>query len=162
VDSLKDLYIDQLQDLWSANQQAGKILEKLCDAASNEKLCEKLQKGKSAIREHNERLATIIRSYDASPDEEHCKGMEGLVKEAKKHALEADISDNAVRDAQIIAQYQRISHYGIAAYGTCRSLAQQLGCEEEAQTLSDDLENVKKGDAIMTDIAEETVNQQAA
>lgn len=162
MDTLKDLYIDQLQDLWSANRQARQMTEKLCDVASDDELRETLERSLSRIDEHNERLEEIIRNYDASPSEEHCKGMEGLVKEARKHALEEDFGDDDVRDAQIIAQYQRMTHYGIAVYGTCRALAEQLECDEDARILAQDLEDVKRGDSVMNRIAEESVNRRAA
>lgn len=160
--NLQDLYIDQLQDLWSANRQAATMVGKLCDAVGETRLREKLEKSQSRIAAHNARLEEIIRSYDRQPDAEHCKGMEGLVKEAAKHALEEEITDPAVRDAQVIAQYQRMTHYGIAVYGTCRALAAQLGRNDEAALLDEVLQDVKKGDAVMTEIAEGSVNRKAA
>lgn len=162
MESLKELYVDQLQDLWSANEQAGKMIRKLCDAANDDELCDILERSVDRISEHNERLEEIIRGHDASPSEEHCKGMEGLVREAKAHALDEDFEDENVHDAQIIAQYQRITHYGIAVYGTCHALAEQLGYEDEARQLSDDLDNVKEGDQVMNRIAEESINRHAA
>lgn len=162
MDTLKELYIDQLQDLWSANKQAYRMTKEFCNVASDEELRETLERSCDRIEEHNERLAELIESYDASPSDEHCKGMEGLVKEARSHILEEEFGDNDVRDAQIIAQYQRMTHYGIAVYGTCRALAEQLGCKDDARTLADDLENVKEGDVVMNRIAEESINQRAA
>lgn len=162
MDTLKELYLDQLQDLWSANKQALKITSKLCDAASNEQLCDFLNRSDKKLREHNDHLERIIRSHDAEPDDEHCKGMEGLVKEASKHALETEYSHESVQDAQIISQYQRISHYAIAGYGTCRSIAEQLGYTQDANSLQNDLEEIEKGDKLMSNIAVETVNRKAA
>ena len=162
MDSLKDLYIDQLQDLWSANEQARKMTAKLCDAASDAQLCQTLERSQSHIKQHNDRLEEIIRSYDASPSEEHCKGMEGLVAEAKKHALQEDFSDDAVRDAQIISQFQRITHYGLAVYGTCKALAEELGYHSDATMLKQDLQDVRKGDEVLTHIAVDNVNRRAA
>lgn len=162
MDTLKELYIDQLQDLWSANRQARQVTEKLCKAANNDTLRSTLERSLDHISAHNERLEEILGNYDASPDGEHCKGMEGLVAEVKKHALETDYSDDDVRDAQIIAQYQRMTHYGIAVYGTCRALAEQLGISEDASVLAKDLEDVKEGDHAMSRIAQESVNRRAA
>lgn len=162
MNNLQDLYVDQLQDLFSANRQAAKIVEKFAEKASEQELREKLEKSARCINEHNDRLQGIINDHDADPSGEHCKGMEGLVTEAKKHALETDFSDDAVRDAQIIAQYQRITHYGIAAYGTCRALAERLGYNNDESTLAEDLESVKNGDAVMNRIAEDSVNRKAA
>lgn len=162
MDTLKDLYIDQLQDLWSANRQARKVIEQFAEAANDRELCEKLQSGLKRIDEHNQRLEQIIRNYGASPTGEHCKGMEGLVAEAKKHALETEYTNEDVHDAQIIAQYQRMIHYGIAVYGTSRALADQLGFSEDVRILAEDLQNVKDGDKVMNRIAEESVNRRAA
>lgn len=162
MQTLKDLYIDQLQDLWSANQQACKIIEKLSEIANDIELRETLERGLVRIPEHNERLEDLIGAYGASPKGEHCKGMEGLVAEARKHTLETDYANDDVRDAQIISQYQRMTHYVIAVYGTCRALAEQLNFFDDASVLADDLENVKHGDRVMNRIAEESVNRRAA
>lgn len=162
MDTLKDLYIDQLQDIWSANEQARRLSEQFADKANDEQLKETLQRTINRVKEHNERIEQIIRNYGASPSAEHCKGMEGLVTEAKRHALEKQYTDDAVRDAQIISQYQRIAHYGIAAYGTCRALAEQLGFNDEAKQLEQDLEDVKKSDTVLNRIAQESVNRRAA
>lgn len=162
MDSLKELYIDQLQDLWSANRQACRFTEKLADVASDEELKRTLQKTIRNVERHNQHLEELIRSYDADPSDEHCKGMEGLIKEATKHALEEDYGSDAVRDCQIIAQYQRMIHYGMAVYGTCCAFARELGCDDDEATLSEDLEDVFQGDKVMTRIAEESVNHRAA
>jgi len=162
MDTLKELYIDQLQDIWSANEQAHRLTEQFAKKASDEQLMETLERSVQRIKEHNARLEQVIRDHGASPSAEHCKGMEGLVTEAKRHALEKDYSKDAVRDAQIISQYQRIAHYGIAAYGTCRAVAEQLGFNDEAKQLAQDLEDVKKGDSVLNHIALDSVNQRAA
>lgn len=162
MDTLKDLYIDQLQDLWSANRQARKVIEEFEKAANDKELREKLHSGLRRIDEHNQHLEKIIRNYGATPTGEHCKGMEGLVTEAKKHALETEYTNKDVHDAQIIAQYQRMIHYGIAVYGTSRALAEQLGFNEDVRVLAEDLKNVKEGDKVMNRIAEESVNRRAA
>jgi ferritin-like metal-binding protein YciE len=162
MNTLQELYVDQLQDLWSANQQAAAIAEKLRSAASESRLQDVLGRSITRITEHNKRLEAMIREVGQSPSAEHCKGMEGLVQEARKHALEFDYTVDAVRDAQIIAQFQRISHYGLAVYGTCAALAKELGRNEEAAQLANDLSEVRKGDDIMSEIAEYQVNQKAA
>lgn len=162
MDTLQDLYIDQMQDLWSANRQAAQIAGKLREAASEARLQDVLNRNIERINEHNERLEKIIRDAGHSPSDEHCKGMEGLIAEARKHALEFDYSNGAVRDAQIIAQFQRITHYGLAVYGTCAALAKQLGRTQEASQLASDLAEVRKGDEVLSEIAEYQVNHKAA
>lgn len=162
MDTLKELYIDQLQDVYSANEQAGKVFEKLKAAAANEDLADVIEKSIKHTKGRNERLAKLIEGHDAKPSGEHCKGMEGIVKEAKKHAIEENFTNQAVQDAQIIAQYQRISHYGIAGYGTCKAFAQQLGLNEEATILGKDLEDLFDGDGVMSSLAEGQINRKAA
>ncbi len=162
MDNLKELYVDQLQDLYSANKQAEKCISELANAASDSQLKNILQEAVKNTGGRNERLEKAIKGHGAKPDGEFCKGTEGLVKEARKHAIEADISDDSVRDAQIIAQFQRLSHYGIAGYGTCRAFARQLGLNEEASKLEECLDTLYKGDDIMTSLAEGEVNERAA
>jgi len=107
-------------------------------------------------------LKSLIEGYDANPRGEHCRGMEGLVAEARAHGVEADFTDEAVRDASIIAQYQRMTHYGISGYGTAAAFARRLGLEEDAGVLARCLEDTRGGDRKMTAIASGEVNRAAA
>lgn len=162
ISTLKDLYIDQLQDLYSANRQALQVTRELKDAASSEQLRKALSAGCDGIEQGMDQIKTLIENHDANPRGEHCRGMEGLVAEARAHGVEADISDQDVRDASIIAQYQRMSHYGISGYGTVCAFARRLGLEEDAGVLHECLENTRSGDEHMTTIASGEVNPAAA
>lgn len=162
ISTLKDLYIDQLQDLYSANRQALKVTRELKDAASSDQLRKALDAGCDGIERGTEQIKTLIQNHDANPRGEHCKGMEGLVAEARAHGVEADFSDEDVRDASIIAQYQRMSHYGISGYGTVCAFAKRLGLEDDAGVLHECLENTRGGDKHMTQIAAGEVNPAAA
>lgn len=162
LDSLKDVYIDQLQDLYSADCQSLVATEKLADAASDPELVAALKRGVSGIRDGKETLKNIIRGHDANPTDEFCKGMEGLVKEAKAHVLDADFGDDSVRDAMIITQYQRMTHYGLAGYGCVVAFAKRLGLQDEARKLQECLDNTYDGDREMTRIAENGINAEAA
>ncbi len=162
IATLKDLYIDQLQDIYSADKQSLEATKKMRDCASSDSLTEALQAGTEGIQQGLEQVRGIIRKHDADPTDEFCKGMEGLVKEAHAHAIDADdIKDEDVRDASIIAQYQRMTHYGIAGYGTAASFARRLGLDDDAKVLQDCLDNTYGGDRTMTDIASGEVNRQA-
>jgi ferritin-like metal-binding protein YciE len=88
--------------------------------------------------------------------------MEGLVKEAKAHAIDANIEDKDVRDASIITQYQRMVHYGVAGYGTAAAFAKRLGLTDDAATLAKCLDDTYDGDRRMNKIAEREVNPAAA
>lgn len=162
ISTLKDLYVDQLQDLYSANRQAAKATRDLAGAAKSDELRKALESGVQGIEQGNEQIKQLIENHDANPRGEHCKGMEGLVAEARAHGIEADIEDDDVRDASIIAQYQRMTHYGISGYGTACAFARRLGLDEDARVLDECLEDTRGGDKHMTSIASGEVNPAAA
>lgn len=162
ISTLKDLYIDQLQDLYSANRQALQAARELGEAASSTQLTRALEAGAEGIEEGMGQIKSLIEYHNANPRGEHCRGMEGLVAEARAHGVEADFADADVRDASIIAQYQRMTHYGISGYGTVAAFARRLGLEEDARVLAKCLEDTRGGDKKMTAIASGEVNQAAA
>ena len=162
ITTLKDLYVDQLQDLYSANRQAIQVTRELKEAASSAHLRKALTAGVDGIEEGMDHLKTLIENHDANPRGEHCKGMEGLAAEARAHGVEADFSDEDVRDASIIAQYQRMTHYGISGYGTAAAFARRLGLENDASVLAQCLDDTRSGDKHMTQIASGEVNPAAA
>jgi ferritin-like metal-binding protein YciE len=161
LNSLKDVYIDQLQDLYSACKQSLDATVQLGRAASDDALQRALNDGASGISRGMDQIASLCAEHGASPTGEHCKGMEGLVKEAEAHAIEGDFGDDAARDAMIIAQYQRMAHYAIAGYGTARAFANRLGHDGDAAVLEECLENTRDGDRRMTEIARGGVNAAA-
>ena len=162
MDNLKDVYIDQLQDLCSANRQAKEITSALAKAAKSEKLRAALERGAEGIEDGCDKLKAMIRAHGEDPHDEHCKGMEGLVREARAHALKEDFGSDAARDAMIITQYQRMAHYAIAGYGCALAFAEQLGLKDEARTLKEMLDAAYSGDRTMTEIAESEINESAA
>ena len=161
MNTLKDVYIDQLQDMYSADKQSLEATKKLLDLASDDRLKTALQNGVDGISQGQEKVADIIRSHDAKPTGEFCKGMEGLVKEVQAHVVDTEFGDDDVRDAMIITQYHRMTHYGIAGYGCVVAFAKRLGLDEDAATLQDCLDNTYGGDREMTEIATKTVNKSA-
>ena len=162
ISTLKDLYIDQLQDLYSANRQALQATRELKEAATSGQLRSALGAGADGIEQGMDHIKRLIESHGANPRGEHCRGMEGLVAEARAHGVEADFADEDVRDASIIAQYQRMTHYGISGYGTVRAFAERLGLQEDAGVLEQCLEDTRGGDKKMTSIASGEVNEAAA
>jgi ferritin-like metal-binding protein YciE len=162
MDNLKDVYLDQLQDLCSANKQAKEITHELAQAAGSDKLRRALERGVEGIEDGCEKLQKIIRTHGGDPDAEHCKGMEGLVREARMHAIKEDFGAQAAQDAMIIGQYQRMAHYAIAGYGCVKAFAEQLDLKDDARTLGEMLDAAYSGDKTMTEIAEEKVNERAA
>lgn len=161
MNTLKDLYLDQLQDMYSADKQSLSVTKQLHQDATNPQLKAALEKGVSGIQQGMETLEGLIKGHGADPSGEHCKGMEGLVKEAKAHTLKADFNDDDVRDASIITQYQRMTHYGIAGYGCVVAFAKRLDLDDDALKLQKCLDGTYHGDDEMTKIANESVNQAA-
>ena len=163
LNSLKDVYHDQLQDLYSACKQSMEATTALGRAATDKALSEALIDGAQGIAQGMDQLKSICARHDIDPDGEHCKGMEGLVKEAHAHAIEEDFGDDATRDAMIITQYQRMVHYALAGYGCLVAFANRLGKDEDGAILQQLLDDTYDGDRRMTEIATKGgVNKMAA
>lgn len=160
MSTLKDLYEEELQDLWSANDQMAKVVSKMSSKATDTGLADKLEKAKDGIDKHTEMLKSLLDAAGLDVKKEHCMGMEGLVKEARKHALDSDL-DGAVLDVAIIAQYQRMCHYGIAGFGTAKAFAEALGEDEATQKLDRALDKIYGSDEFMSELAERSRNLEA-
>lgn len=162
METLKDVYHDQLQDLWSANTQAIDVVTKLGRAAEDKDLSQALIAAVNGLNDGIEKITEICNRHDIKPNGEHCKGMEGLVAEAQAHVLDAQFGDAAVRDAMIITQYQRMVHYGLAGYGCLVAFANRLGEDEDGAILQECLNNTYDGDRTMTAIATGGINKAAS
>ncbi|RZL76475.1 MAG: ferritin-like domain-containing protein [Sphingomonas sp.] len=160
-EDLKDIYVDEMKDLWSANDQMLKLVKKITTKASDPKLKEMLTTSHEGITKHTGVLKELIAGQDEKVSKEHCKGMEGLVTEATKHVLEEGPKKGPLLDVLIIAQYQRMTHYGIAGFGTAAAYAEALGLKDDAKKLNDATKEIYGGDEYMTKLAESTVNLQA-
>ena len=160
-EDLKDLYTDELKDLWSANDQMHRCLKKIASKASDKSLKEMLLKSQEGIVHHTDILKQLIASNGEKVSKEHCKGMEGLVAEATKHTTEEAPEKGPVLDAVIIAQYQRMTHYGMAGFGTAAAYAKALGQSEDAKKLSSAAKEMYSGDTYMSRLAETAVNAAA-
>lgn len=159
---LKDLYTDELKDLWSANDQMKRVLKKITSKASDAKLKEMLQHSVDGLDRHTGVVKELIAGQGEKTSKEHCKGMEGLVEEATKHVLEEGPKKGPLLDALIIAQYQRMTHYGIAGFGTAAAYAEALGLSEDTTRLKDATKEIYGGDEYMNKLAETTVNLKAS
>jgi ferritin-like metal-binding protein YciE len=151
--SLKDIYIEEIRDLWSANDQMQRIMHSMSQRAADKKLKDLLDRSVEGIVKHSETLKAVLESQGGRVAKEHCKGMEGLVAEAKKHAIDADVEES-LRDLVIIAQYQRMSHYGLAGFGTAAAYAAALGEKNDAGKLSAIVKDIYKADEYTTQLAE--------
>lgn len=161
IRTLTDLYLDQLQDIYSANKQSLDAAKQLHSVATTPELRTALEDGVKGISAGMEQVKGLIEGHDADPNGEFCKGMEGLVKEARAHAVNADIADKDVLDASVITQYQRMAHYAMAGYGTATAFAERLGMKKDAAVLRKCLEETRSGDIRMTGIAVGEVNKEA-
>ncbi len=161
-ESLQDLYTDELKDLWSANDQMKRVLKKVASKASDDKLKEMLAKSQDGIEKHTDVVKELIAGQGEKVSKEHCKGMEGLVAEATKHILEEGPKKGPLLDVVIIAQYQRMTHYGIAGFGTAAAYAEALGLEEDTARLKDATKEIYGGDEYMNRLAETSVNLKAS
>jgi len=150
--TLKDLYIDQLRDLYNAEQQLVSALPKMEAAANHKELKEGFREHLGQTREHVTRLDQLFRELGASPGGEVCEAMKGLVKEGEK--VIEELADPNVRDAALIAAAQRVEHYEIAGYGTVVTFAKELDLDSQAQTLQDTLDEEGATDKKLTKIAE--------
>ena len=162
ISHLSDLYIDELKDLWSANDQMSKALKKILPEATNPKLIELLQKSQQGIKSHTDLLKALITNQDEEVSKEHCKGMEGLCAEAIKHTIDEAPKKGPVLDAAIIAQYQRMTHYGITGFGTVAAFSRALKLDDDSKQLEDAVKDMHLGDDLMSELAESAVNIQAA
>jgi len=160
-EDLQEIYTDELKDLWSANDQMLKVLKKITAKASDADLKDMLAKSQEGISAHTDILKELIAGQDEKVSKEHCKGMEGLAAEATKHVLEEGPEKGPLLDVLIIAQYQRMTHYGIAGFGTAAAYADALGLDEDAKKLRDATKEIYGGDEYMTKLAETSVNLEA-
>ncbi len=153
ANSLRELYVEQLQDLFDAEQQIIKALPKMIEAAQSEDLREALTEHLEVTRKQADRVENICQDLGEEVKGEKCKGMEGVLKEGSD--LVKDVDNEEVRDAAIIAAAQRVEHYEIAGYGTARTYATLLGFDDAASALEETLEEEKEADEKLSSLAEE-------
>jgi len=148
---LKELYIEELKDLYSAETQLVKALPKLARAATSEELRRGFEDHLEQTKGHVERLQKILDMLEESPKGKKCKGMEGLIEEGSE-VTEEDY-EGSLLDAALIGAAQRVEHYEIAGYGTVRSFAETLGETEHVSLLNETLEEEKETDEKLTELA---------
>ncbi|HVS71910.1 MAG TPA: ferritin-like domain-containing protein [Phycisphaerae bacterium] len=159
-DSLRDLFVNQLEDLYDAELRLVDALPKMADAASNPELRSAFEEHLTETRGHATMLEQIFRELQCEPKRETCDAMKGLVKEGSA-VINAN-GDPTVRDAALIAAAQRVEHYEIAGYGTVRNFAHQLGLHRIAENLQQILDQEGNADKLLTHIAESGINAHAA
>ncbi|GAC1453190.1 MAG: ferritin-like domain-containing protein [Gemmatimonadaceae bacterium] len=159
LDTLKDLYIGELKDLYSAERQIVKALPKMIKATKHPELKAAFKTHLQQTGEHAKRLELICNELGVSPRGKKCAGMEGLIEEGSELIKEKPNED--VLDAGLISAAQRVEHYEMAGYGTVRTYARQLGYESQAQLLQQTLDEEGATDHLLTDLAESRINLEA-
>ena len=151
--ALKELYIDELRDIYNAENQLTKALPKMAKAATTKELRAGFEEHLKQTEGHVRRLEQIFRELGERPTGKKCKGMEGLVEEGKEMIEEEEL-EGEVLDAGLISAAQRVEHYEIAAYGCARTYATLLDEKEAAELLEETLEEEKETDQKLTALAE--------
>jgi ferritin-like metal-binding protein YciE len=158
-ETLRDLYVDHIQDLYSAEAQILDALPKSIEHASHVRLRDAFQQHLEQTRQHTMRLEQIARRLNETPHAKTCRGMAGLIKDNEDVIKQG--GDQDVVDAALIAAAQRIEHYEIAAYGCARTFAQALGFAEDAELLQRSLDEEGDTNESLTRLAESVVNPDA-
>ena len=159
LESLQDLYIHELKDLYSAEKQLIRALPKMAKASTNEKLANGFKTHLEETKEHAARLERLLKAHNETTRGPKCKGMEGLIKEGEE-MIEEDADDD-VRDAGLISAGQRVEHYEMAGYGCARTYAQALGDKEGLKVLQRTLDEEGLTDKKLTEVAVSLVNPKA-
>jgi len=156
---LHELFLDELADVYSAEQQLTKALPKLAKTAKNDELREAFEQHLEETENHVARLDQVFESLGESMKRKKCKGMEGLIEEGEE-VISEQKNSNAL-DAGLIISAQKVEHYEIAAYGSLCSWAEQMGHTDALELLRQTLEEEKTADEKLTGIAESVANTQA-
>ncbi len=157
--SLHDLYVEELRDLYSAENQLLKALPRMAKAASNGQLKAAFTEHLEVTRKQVERLDQIFEELGVKAKGKKCKAMEGLIEEGKE-IIDED-AEPEVKDAALIAAAQRVEHYEMAGYGCVRTFAKRLGYEDAAELLQQTLEEESETDKNLTTLAESSINEEA-
>jgi len=159
LDTLKTLYIDELRDLYNAENQLIKALHKMAKAASSEELQEAFEKHLEQTKTHVDRLEEVFEEIGEKPKGKTCRAMKGLIEEGSE-ILHEDREESVI-DAGIIVAAQKVEHYEIAGYGSVRTFAQLLGKDRSAELLQTTLEKESEANELLNKLAEDIVNPEA-
>src|SRR5581483_6146835 len=157
--SFNDLFANQIEDLYDAEQRLTKALPKMAEAATSSQLKQAFQAHLTETEGHVSRLERIFREINIEPKRDTCEAMKGLIAEGEE-MIKAH-GDPDIKDAALIAAAQRVEHYEMSGYGTARTFAQRLGLAQAANLLQQTLNEEKAADEKLNRIAESSVNQKA-
>ena len=160
INTLDDLFVHTLEDMYYAEQQIAKNLPTMIDKASDTQLKQGLQKHLNETKNHVKRLEQVFQMHGKSPKGTTCAAMDGILEEAKD--ILGVANDNDVTDAAIVSSAQAVEHYEITRYGTLVAFAKQLGRQDCASVLQQTLDEEYAADKALTQVAESRVNRRAA
>jgi ferritin-like metal-binding protein YciE len=160
IESLQELLIEEMRDIYSAENQLTKALPKMAKKASNPQLKKAFETHLKETEGQIQRLQKIFDKLGKKPTGKKCAAMEGLIEEGKE--MMAEDMDEETMDAALIAVAQKVEHYEIASYGTVRTWAQHIGDEQMAKLLQQTLDEEGKTDKLLTEMAENSINVEAA
>lgn len=159
VQSLEDMFLEELKDVYNAENQILKALPRMAKKASAPELRRAFEQHLKQTEAQVQRLERVFASLDEKPKGKSCKGMQGIIEEGKE-VMNEDIEDD-VLDAALIAAAQKVEHYEMATYGTLRAWAETLGNQQAAKLLQQTLEEEEATDKKLTQLAEQLVNADA-
>lgn len=161
LQSLHDVLVDNLKDLYNAEKQLIKAIPKLAKAATDERLREALEEHAQVTRGQYEKLEQVFESIGVPAKGKKCVGMEGIIEEGDEVLEHRKDSDESALDAAIIVAAQKAEHYEIGSYGSVRTFAEQLGYTEAAELLQEILDEESEANEKLNEIAQE-INEMAA
>ena len=159
--TLFEVYVDELKDMWSANEQMRDVVTQMAETAGDRRLARLLEGVATRLEGHNRAIRDLLTRHSEEEEPDRSRAMQGLVTQAREEALDKPLTE-AARDVVIVAQVQRMAHYGIACYGTARALAEALSLSKDAGILSADLADVYATDELLTHLAENVINPVSA
>ncbi len=159
IESMQDLFIEQIEDLYDAEKRLIKALPDMAKASTSERLRVAFEEHLEQTKGHAQRLERIFQALGMDPKGQTCDAMKGLISEGNDIA--DDIEASPLRDAGLIAAANRVEHYEIAGYGSAKTFAQILGHFEAADLLEKTLQEEKRADEKLTEIGTSMVNEQA-
>jgi ferritin-like metal-binding protein YciE len=159
IETMDDLFLEQIEDLYDAENRLVKALPKMAEAATSQPLRHAFESHLEETRGHVRRLETIFRQLGKDPKSQTCEAMKGLIEEGED--IIDDVDNLALRDAGLIAAANRVEHYEIAGYGSAKSFAEKLGQQQAVSLLEQTLQEEKEADKKLTSIAESSVNDEA-
>jgi ferritin-like metal-binding protein YciE len=160
LNSFDELFVEQLQDLYDAEQRITKALPKMAAAAHNPNLRSAFEEHLRQTENQVKRLERVFQTLGKSAQTKTCEAMKGLIEEGSE--IVSGKGDPDVKDAALIAAAQRVEHYEISAYGTARTFAQRLGKSEAARLLEETLAEEKDTDKKLNMLAETSINPKAS